>query len=203
MKVAIQSNYLSNSMQQSPSWRANRFSAGQEIPRISWNPIVHYRIHNSSPPVPILSKINLVHAPHPTFWRNILILSSHLRLGLQSGLFPSCFPTKTLSSPIRATCPAHLILHLITRIKFGNAGTHQKPQVWIFTIARISNLIWDSLQTSHCEYVIVCIQWACKSELHSYGMWRRTVWYTHTTARWSLRGGGRVWRGAGANALLM
>jgi hypothetical protein len=47
--------------------------------------------------------------PHPTFWRSIPILSTHLRLGLPSGLFPSGFPAR-LSSPIRATCPVHLIL---------------------------------------------------------------------------------------------
>jgi hypothetical protein len=62
--------------------------------------------------------------PHPTYWRSILISSTHLRLGLPSGLFPSGFPTNTLyiplSSPIRATCPAHLILlYFITRTILG------------------------------------------------------------------------------------
>ena len=37
--------------------------------------------------------------PHPTSWRSILVLSTYLRLGLPSGLFPSGFPTKTLYTP--------------------------------------------------------------------------------------------------------
>jgi hypothetical protein len=51
---------------------------------------------------------------HPSYLRSILILSTHLRLGLPSGLFRSGFPTNILYvflfSPIHATCPVHLIL---------------------------------------------------------------------------------------------
>ena len=62
--------------------------------------------------------------PHPNSWRSILILSTHLRLGLPSGLFPSDLPSKTLytplSSPISATCPAHFtFLDFITRTILG------------------------------------------------------------------------------------
>jgi hypothetical protein len=101
-------------MQHSPSGEANRFTASQEIPHILWNPNVHYRIHKCPLPVRVLSHIKPVHAPHPTYWRSILILSSYLRLGLPSGLFPSGLLTKTLYttflSPLRTTYHTHLIL---------------------------------------------------------------------------------------------
>jgi hypothetical protein len=62
--------------------------------------------------------------PHNTSWRSTFIWSSHLCLGLQSGLFLSGLLTKTprasLLSPMRATCPAHhIFLDLIKRITFG------------------------------------------------------------------------------------
>ena len=37
--------------------------------------------------------------PHPTSWRSILILSTHLCLGLPIDLLPSGLPTKTLYTP--------------------------------------------------------------------------------------------------------
>jgi len=111
-------------MEQSPSLEANRFSPTQEILHIygtqrfitaftfalqlalSWASSIHS--------IPL----------HPTSWRSILLLSSDLRLDLPSSLFPSGVPTNTLYapllSPIRATCPTHLIfLDLITRTILG------------------------------------------------------------------------------------
>jgi hypothetical protein len=79
-------------MEQSPL-EANSHSASQEIPHLSCSPIVSYRVHTCPPLVPILSQMHLVHIFPPYFLKSILLLTSHLRLGLPSGLFPSGFPT--------------------------------------------------------------------------------------------------------------
>jgi len=105
---------LTYSMEQSPSWEVDRFSASQEIPRISRNPTVYHRIHKCPPhALSWASSIQSI-TPHPTSSRSILILSYYQRLGIPGGIFPSGFPTKTLYTSltytIRATWPAHLIL---------------------------------------------------------------------------------------------
>ena len=46
--------------------------------------------------------------PHPTSWRSILILSTHLRLGLPSGLFPSGFPYQDPIQPPLLTHTRHM-----------------------------------------------------------------------------------------------
>ena len=107
-------------MEQSPTWETNRFSVNQEIPRNLWNPKDHYHIHKFTPPVPILSQLDPVCTHTFISWRSTLILSSYLRLSLPNGFFSSGFHTKTLYTPllcpIRAMCPAHLILlYFITR----------------------------------------------------------------------------------------
>ena len=112
------------SMMQSPSWEANWFAVNQEIPRISRNPKVHYRTHKRPPPVSILGQPNPVHIPtsrlleiHPNIIHPSTPRSPQWSLSLR---FPHQDPLHPLSSPIRATCPAHLILHdFITRTILG------------------------------------------------------------------------------------
>jgi hypothetical protein len=101
-------------MEVSPSWEAANCAATQELPSILWNPKVHYHVHKSPPLVPILSQIDPIHTIPSYLCKSIVTLSTHLRLTLPSGLFPSGFPTNILHaflfSPIRVTCPVHLIL---------------------------------------------------------------------------------------------
>ena len=111
-------------MVQSSSWEANWFAASQEIPRISRNPKIHYRTHKRPPPVSILGQPNPVHIPtshlreiHP----NIIHPSTPRPLQWSPSLrVPHQDPIHPLSSLIRATCPAHLILlDFITRTILG------------------------------------------------------------------------------------
>ena len=57
--------------------------------------------------------------PHPTSWRAVLILSTHLCLRLPSGLLPSGFPTKIHPNIIHPSTPRH-IEELETNSKIQN-----------------------------------------------------------------------------------
>ena len=102
------------SMMQIHSWQANWFEASEVIPRNSRNPKVHYRTHKRPPPVSILGQPNPVHIPTS----HLLQINPNITRP-STPRFPQWFPSlrfphqdliHTLSSPIRATCPTHLIL---------------------------------------------------------------------------------------------
>ena len=100
-------------MEQSPFWEADRSSAGQETSCILWYLKVYYRSHRRSPPVPILSQVNPVHASQSYFLKihfNIILLSVSWSFKWSlSFRFPHQNPVHP--SPPPDTCYVHHLSH--------------------------------------------------------------------------------------------
>jgi hypothetical protein len=103
-------------MQQSASWEANRFAASQEIPRILWNPEVHYRIHKCPPPVPIMSRLDSDHTLTSHF------LKIHLKIILPS---TSASPKCLLSFTVPHQHPVHA--YPLSHTRYMPHPSHSSP----------------------------------------------------------------------------
>ena len=122
MRLGIYS-VLPYSMEQSPSWKTNRFAASQEISRILWSPFITAFTSNRHLSLSWDSSIQSI---PPT--SHFLKIHLHIILPSTSGSpqwslslrFPHQNPVHASPSPIRTTCPAHrILLDFITRTILG------------------------------------------------------------------------------------
>ena len=110
----------------------------KKFPAFHGTPKVHYRTHKRPPPVSILGQSNPVHIPtshlleiHPNIIYPSTPRSPQWSFSLR---FPHQDPIHPLSSPIRATCPAHLILPdaclllFVNIVLFREVATQQQQQ---------------------------------------------------------------------------
>ena len=162
---------LTHSIQHSPSWEANRFSTSQGIPRILWNPKVHYHIHKCPPPVSIPNQINLVHTPTSHF------LKIHLNV---------IFPSKPGSSewslsfrlphhkPVYASLPAHT--NYMPRPSHCSLFYHPQNIVWAVQIIKPLIMYFSPLPINfQWVYHVILIHSCCFLSYSDLGAHRRRL----------------------------
>jgi hypothetical protein len=103
--------------------------------------------YNSPPSVPPINQINPVHALHPPTWRSVLILPSHLLLGLPTGSIAYVVPRDQSNSEVFVKGSYHGKL-----LRWRNVRTSPKNKLEEHPLSSVCDCLFNTFApTLHIE----------------------------------------------------